>query len=67
MIKKFPILGSSRFQAVCLIGFLEILVLFNVIDGDKVETLTRIFETVIGTAVAIRTADRIPEVIAEKK
>lgn len=65
MKDKFPILFSPRFQGVLVIGILEALVLFKVIDGTQFEGLARIIEAVIGTAVAVRTVDRSVEVIAK--
>ena len=52
------LLKSSRFQSLLLIGFLQALVLFNIITSVQGEGLIQIIQTVIAGAVVIRTFDR---------
>ena len=59
--KIVALLSSPRFIGVLIIGALQALVLFNVITGTQSEGLISIIQTVIGSAVVVRTLDRAAE------
>lgn len=59
--KIVALLSSPRFIGVLIIGALQALVLFNVITGTQSEGLISIIQTVIGSAVVIKTIDRSAE------
>lgn len=50
--------SSPRFWLVIVIGVLQVLVVFKVIDGAQLEALTHILQSVLAGIVAIRTVDR---------
>lgn len=52
------IFKSQRFWLVVIIGALQALVLFNVINTTQSEGLIQIVQTILGAIVAIRTIDR---------
>lgn len=61
MDDKFAFLKSVRFWKVVIIGLLESMMAFGVIDGVQVETFTRIIEAILGASIMIKTVDRFAE------
>jgi len=59
------LLKSPRFIAVLVIGILQALVLFNIITGEQGEGLVLIVQSIIGSAVVVRTADRFGDKAVE--
>ena len=53
------LLKSPRFLAVLVIGALQALVLFNVINSEQGEGLILIIQGILGSAVVVRTVDRV--------
>jgi len=57
--KIIAIVTSVRFIQVLLIGIIETLMLFGVVDGAQAEGLARIIEGILGASVTIGSADSI--------
>lgn len=62
--KIVALLSSPRFIGLVIVGFLQALVVFNVITGVQAESLIQIVQSIILGAVAIRTLDRNAEKVA---
>ncbi len=57
--KNMTILKSERFWGIIAVALLQALVLFDVITSVQGEGLIQIIQTVIGSAIVVRTVDRI--------